>query len=115
MTIDAAGNKIVHEVAKDVQKQEGINYYPVYKSSAWVFCRYDDDLGAIISTVRPAYIPAFKELLASITFDQWIYDSSNKVYKVEFSRKYSLDAQFRVYDSKGEEGIANDVRTITIN
>ena len=80
-----------------------------------MFCRYDDDLGAIISTVRSAYIPAFKDLLASITFDQWIYDSANKVYKVEFSRKYSLEAQFRVYDSSGEEGIANDVRTISIN
>lgn len=115
VTIDAAGNKIIHEVAKDVQKKEGINYYPVYDSAEWVFCRYDDDLGAIISTVRSAYIPAFKDLLASITFDQWIYDSANKVYKVEFSRKYSLEAQFRVYDSNGEEGIANDVRTISIN
>lgn len=115
VTIDANGKKIVHEVAKDVQKQEGINYYPIYDSCKWVFCRYDDDLGAIISTVRPAYIPAFKELLATITFDQWIYDSANKVYKVEFSRKYTLDAQFRVYDSNGEEGIANDVRTIAIN
>lgn len=114
-TLDANGNKIVHEVPKDVVKQEGINYYAVYKSAAWVFCRYDDDLGAIISTVRAAYIPAFKDLLGSITFDQWIYDSSNKAYKVEFARKYSLDAQFRVYDTLGGEGIASDVRTILIN
>lgn len=114
-TIDAAGNKIIHEVPVDVQKQEGINYYPIYKSAEWVFCRYDDDLGAIISTVRPAYIPAFKDLLATITFDQWIYDSANRVYKVDFSRKYSLDAQFRVYDTNGEEGIASDVRSIAIN
>lgn len=114
-TIDASGATIVHEVDKDATQQEGINYYPVYKSSPWVFCRYNDDLGAIISTVRAQYMPAFKELLANITFDQWIYDSTNKIYKVDFARTYSLQSQFRVYDSAGQEGIASDVREISIN
>ncbi len=109
------GNTIIHEVAKDAVQQEGVNYYPVYKSSPWVFCRYNDDLGAIISTVRAQYMPAFVELLQSITFDQWIYDSANKIYKVDFSRKYTLQSQFRVYDTEGEEGIASDVRDISIN
>lgn len=109
------GNTIVHEIAKDAPQTEGINYYPVYKSAPWVFCRYNDDLGAIISTVRAQYMPAFKELLGSISFDEWIFDSSNKVYKVDFSRKYVLQSQFRVYDSAGEEGIASDVREISIN
>lgn len=113
-TIDAAGNTIVHEVAQK-NDNDGINYYPVYKSAPWVFCRYNDDLGAIISTVRSQYMPAFKELLATIAFEEWIYDSANKVYKVDFSRSYSLQSQFRVYDSAGEEGIASDVREISIN
>ena len=114
-TVDANGRTIVHEVAKDAEQQEGINYYPVYKSAPWVFCRYNDDLGAIISTVRAGYMPAFKELLATITFDQWIYDSTNKVYKIDFSRSYRLQTQFRVYDNTGEEGIASDVREVSIN
>lgn len=117
------GNTIVHEIAKDVPTKNedgtmtynGNTCYPVYKSSPWVFCRYNDDLGAIISTVRPAYMAAFKEMLGVITFPEWIYDSANKCYKIDFSRKYSLEAQFRVYDTDGEEGIANDKRTITIN
>lgn len=109
------GNTIVHEVAKDAEQQAGINYYPVYKSAPWVFCRYNDDLGAIISTVRAEYMPAFAELLRSVKFEEWIYDSTNKVYKVEFTRSYSLQSQFRVYDTDGEEGIAGDVRTISIN
>lgn len=115
LTLAADGSSIVHEVAKDAVQQEGINYYPVYKSAPWVFCRYNDDLGAIISTVRAKYMPAFVELLNTITFDQWIYDSANKVYKVDFSRKYSLQSQFRVYDTEGEEGIASDIREIAIN
>ena len=114
-TVDATGNTIVHEVDKDAPQTEGINYHPVYKSAPWVFCRYDDDLGAIISTVRAAYMPAFKELLTVIAFHEWIYDSTNKVYKIDFARSYSLQSQFRVYDSAGEEGIASDVREISIN
>lgn len=109
------GVTIVHEVAKDATKQDGINYYPVYKSAPWVFCRYNDDLGQIISTVRARYMPAFVELLGTITFPEWIYDSANKVYKVDFGRKYSLNTQFRVYDTDGEEGIAADVRVISVN
>lgn len=109
------GNTIVHEVSKDAPHNEGINYYPVYKSAPWVFCRYNDDLGAIISTVRAKYIPAFKDLLGTIKFEEWIYDSANKFYKVDFSRKYSLQSQFRVYDSEGEEGIASDIREISVN
>ncbi len=108
-------NTIVHEVAKDAAKDPSINYYPVYKSAPWVFCRYNDDLGAIISTVRAEYMPAFIDLLKNIKFEEWIYDSSEKVYKVEFSRKYTLQSQFRVYDTDGEEGIAADVREISIN
>ena len=109
------GNTIVHEVAKDAQQNPEINYYPVYKSAPWVFCRYNDDLGSIISTVRAEYMPAFIDLLKTIKFEEWIYDSANKVYKVDFSRKYTLQCQFRVYDTDGEEGIAADVREISIN
>lgn len=93
----------------------GVRVYPVYKAAEWVFCRYDDNTGSIISTVKPQYMPAFKELISQITFPEWIYDSSNKYYRVDFSRKYSLSSQFRVYDTKGEEGIATDVREISIN
>lgn len=114
-TIGQDGNAVVHEVPVDYVAQDGVTLYPVYKSSAWVFCRYDDDQGAIISTVRAQYIPAFRELLTMISFDSWIYDSSETAYKVEFSRKYTLNAQFRVYDTDGNEGIASDVRDISIN
>ncbi len=117
------GVTYVHEVAKDVPtpgdngalQYNGFPCYPVYKAADWVFCRYDDDKGAIISTVRAQYMPAFKELLTFIPFPDWIYDSTAKVYKVDFSRKYSLNAQFRVYDTDGEEGIATDVRVISVN
>ena len=109
------GHTIIHEIAKDAPQNPDINYYPVYNSAPWVFCRYNDDLGAIISTVRAEYIPAFKELLATISFEEWIYDSANKVYKVDFSRKYSLQSQFRVYDNTGEEGIASDIRVVSVN
>lgn len=121
--LTADGEKVYHEIAKDAPTvgedgkvtYNGFSCYPVYKSSDWVFCRYDDDLGAIISTVRHAYIPAFKELLAKISFEEWIFDSTTKEYGIEFQRTYKLDSQFRVYDTEGEEGIAYDVREITIN
>lgn len=117
------GNTIVHEIAKDAPSPDesgvlmynGARCYPIYESAPWVFCRYDDDQGTILSTVRPEYIPAFRELLGGIPFESWIYDSAERVYSVEFSRNYKLDAEFRVYDTDGEEGIASDRREISIN
>lgn len=112
-----------HEVGKDDVTvddngfilYEGHRCYPVYKAAPWVFCRYDDETGAILSTVRPAYMVAFKDLFQQISFPEWIYNSAEKVYRVDFSRKYSLTAQFRVYDSNGEEGIAYDNKEVEIN
>lgn len=91
----------------------GVRVFPTYKAAEWVFCRYDDNTGAIISTVKPEWMPAFKELLTYIPFQEWIYDSKGS-YNVNFTRSYSIDAQFRVYDSNGQEGIATDTRTIII-
>ncbi len=114
---------IYHEVAKDdvtIGEDGSVTYndqrcYPVYKSAAWVFCRYDDNTGSIVSSVRPAYMPAFKELIEQISFSEWIFDSTENVYRVDFLRKYSLTTSFRVYDSNGEEGIASDQHEISIN
>ena len=47
--------------------------------------------------------------------EDWIYDNANSCYKVEFTRNYSLNAQFRVYDTAGNEGRAYDIHTISIN
>ena len=93
----------------------GIPAYPVYKAAEWLFCRYDDNAGAIVTTIRSEYLPKFKALLEPITFEEWIYDAANGCYKVEFNRNYSLNAQFRVYDNVGNEGRAYDVLTISIN
>ncbi len=127
ITIDEAGKTVYNEVPVDYQAPEGIQIYPVYDSSEWVFCRYDDNSGAIVSTVRPEWLPKFRELLENIPFQAWIYDSSNAVYKVDFARNYSLRAQFRAYDKDASEinnpdaflyeGIVSDteVKEISIN
>lgn len=122
--VDGNDNTVIYEVAKDVVTVDetglrgtynGKNCFPVYDSAPWVFCRYDDDAGAIVKAVRASYIPAFKELLALISFPDWIYDSSENQYTVVFSREYSLDAQFRVYDTVGNVGKASDIRNIKLN
>lgn len=115
ITLDESGNKVYHEFGKEYEPIEGVNYYPIYKSCNWVFCRYDDDAGAVISTVRPEYYPAFKMLLEQITFDEWIYDTASKTYAVSFNRTYTLESEFHVYDKDGNEGIASDKRSIDIN
>lgn len=126
-TVDANGNTVIIEVGKDQVTFDvdangkelilcnGNKCYKVYDSAPWVFCRYDDDAGAIVRAVRAQYIPAFRSLLNTISFPEWIYDSAESVYSVTFSRQYKLDSQFKVYDSKGNVGIASDTRTIDIN
>lgn len=124
---DADGKAKFTEYPLDYVAPEGTVVYPVYKSCEWVFCRYDDNSGSIVSTVRSEWLPKFRTLIEKIPFREWIYDSSNRVYKVEFTRNYSLEAQFRSYDKDTDrlndptapeyEGVTSqtDLKTITIN
>ncbi len=130
-TVDGNGNTVIIELGMDpgVTQDEDGNYwkgeqrcYPVYDSCPWVFCRYDDDAGSIVRAVRANWMEGFKELLTVISFPEWIYDSTTSSYTVVFTRDYSLDVQFKVYDrapkdsaSPSRVGVAYDTRTITLN
>lgn len=110
------GVSIVNEISiEENETFTGAPTYPVYKSSEWLFCRYDDNMGAITTSIRKEWLPKFRALIEQIPFQDWIYDTANACYKVDFSRSYSLDAQFRVYDTEGNEGRAYDVLTVSIN
>lgn len=124
---DADGKATYTEYPADYTPTDGQVVYPVYESAAWVFCRYDDNTGGLVSSVRTEWLPKFRTLLENIPFRDWIYDSSNAVYKIEFTRAYSLNAQFRSYDKDTDrlndpdapeyEGITSntDLKTISIN
>lgn len=127
ITIDASGENEYHEVATEEEAPAGVTLFPTYKAAEWVFCRYDDNSGAIVSTVYPEWLPKFRELISVIPFKDWIYDSANSIYKVDFSRAYSLQANFRAYDKDTDklndpnapehEGITalTEQKTITLN
>lgn len=114
-TIDAAGNTIVHEIPVDQATDPSINYYDVYDSSPWVFCRYSDNTGSAITSVRAEWMPYLKELIETISFTDWIYDSANKNFKVDFSRKYRLHPTFKVYDDNGKVGYDTDKLEVELN
>ncbi len=124
-TIDAEGNAVANMVDKaDVTIDENgnpvynvdatIKLYPVYDSAPWVFCRYDDDKGAILSTVKAEYLPAFTDLMKLIKFEEWVYSATDG-YAVAFNRKYDLKAQFKVFDNAGNVGVAYDTHSVQIN
>ena len=98
ITLDANNKPVYNEVATDYVAPEGIVLYPVYKASEWLFCRYDDNIGGIAVSVRPEWLPKFRELISQIPFTSWIFDSSDSVYKLEFKRTFSVDAKFRAFD-----------------
>lgn len=124
---DENGNPTFTEYPLDYVAPEGVQVYPVYKSCEWVFCRYDDNTGGLKTSVRSEWLPKFRTLIEAIPFRDWIYDSSNGVYKIEFTRNYSLEAQFRSYDKDSDrlndptapeyEGVTSktDLKTIAIN
>lgn len=89
--------------------------YKVYESSPWVFCRYDDNRGEVIATVRGNYMPVFKDLIALIPFTDWIYNLADKVYSVTFDRKYSLGVVFKVVDTVGNVGYTTEVKEVSLN
>lgn len=103
-----------HEIATQEEAPAGVSVYPVYKSSSWLYCRYSDDTGGAVTSVRAAYIPFFKELLGSIPFSGWIYDSADKVYNLNYNRVYMLQPSFRVFDTNGKMGVSSDNKEITL-
>lgn len=114
-TVADNGVKTINEIAKEEDAPSGVKTYPVYKSSPWVLCRYSDDTGGAITYVRHEYMPLWKALIQLIPFEDWIYNSSDKVYSVDFTRKYNLVPQFKVYDTKGKVGTDTDSKSIDLN
>ena len=113
ITLDENGKTVYNEVGIDYVAQEGQAVYNVYAAAPWVFCRYDDNTGTIVSTVREEWLPKFRTLLEVIPFEAWLYDSSNTCYKVEFSRNYVLRAQFRAYDTDASGNVNEGVTSNT--
>lgn len=89
--------------------------FPVYKAPHWVFSRYSDDIGAAVTSVRAEYMPLWKELVKMIPFEKWIYNSADKNYAVDFSRKYAIVPQVRVYDTNGKYGTDTESKTVDLN
>ncbi len=109
------GVKVVHEVATQADAPEGVNVWPVYKSSPWVFSRYSDDTGGTLNSVRAEYMPYWKDLISEIPFTGWIYNSTDKNYAVSFSRKYTIVPKFRVFDTNGKMGTDTNTKTVELN
>lgn len=109
------GVSVYREVPLDYVNTEGRKLYNVYESSPWLFCRYDDNTGGIVVSVRTEYMPVFKDLISLIPFTDWIYNSADKVYNVSFSRKYSLGVVFKVVDTVGNVGYTTEVKEVTLN
>ena len=109
------GVTTIHEIATPDAAPSGVNVYEVYKSSPWLMCRYSDDTGGKITYVRHNYMPYWKELIQSIPFESWIYDTSDKNYAVNFTRNYYLEPDFRVYDKNGKVGVTTNNKEITLN
>jgi hypothetical protein len=109
------GVTTIHEIATPDAAPSGANVYEVYKSSPWLMCRYSDDTGGKITYVRHNYMPYWKELIQSIPFESWIYDTSDKNYAVNFTRNYYLEPDFRVYDKNGKVGVTTNNKEITLN
>ena len=89
--------------------------YDVYKSPHWLYCRYSDNTGGAITSLRDEYRPMWKDLVAMIPFESWIYNGPEKTYSVEFTRKYALNVVYKVIDTKGGTGKDSEVKTIDLN
>ncbi|MCQ2288828.1 MAG: hypothetical protein MJZ74_06985 [Muribaculaceae bacterium] len=109
------GVTVIKEIATPDLAPAGANVYEIYKSSPWLMCRYSDNTGGKITNVRREYMPYWKDLISSIPFTGWIYNTADKNYAVSFSRTYYMLPDFRVYDTDGKVGITSDNKEITLN
>lgn len=111
------GVKVEHEIATKDDAPQGIDpekIYPVYKAPHWIFCRYSDDTGSAVTSVRHEYMPLWKELVEMVPFKAWIYNSADGNYTMEFKRTYYITPQFRVIDTNGKIGKDTDTKQIQL-
>lgn len=116
-TVEGEGDDktlVYHEVAVEDATDENLKYEDVYASSAWLFCYYDDDKGAVVTRVRDEYLPTFKDLISNISFPEWIFTANNE-YNVSFERQYSLSYVFKVFDTVGNVGYTTEEKVVEIN
>ena len=111
-TVENEVATVEEAVAKGIDPAQ---VYPVYKAPHWVFCRYSDNTGGAITSVRAEYMPMWKELVAMIPFESWIYNSAEKQYAVEYSCKYTIMPKFKVYDTNGKIGTDTESKTVELN
>ena len=112
------GVTIIHEINTKEDAPSGIDQnkvFEVYKSSPWLMCRYSDNVGGKLTYVRRNYMPFWKDLISKIPFEDWIYNSSDKTYTVNFNRSYSIIPEFRVYDQNGKYGRTTDNKEVSLN
>jgi len=115
ITVDETGVKTEHEIATAEEAPAGANVFEVYKSCDWVYSRYSDDTGGRITSIRAEYMPYWKELIQQIPFKDWIYNSSDKNYSINFTRNYILYPTFRVFDETGKMGKDTETKQISLN
>lgn len=89
--------------------------FPVYKAPHWLYSRYSDNTGGAVTTMKEEYRPMWENLVKLIPFENWIYNSADQNYAVEFTRKYSIVSQFKVVDSEGGVGRDTDYKTVELN
>ena len=117
-TVVENGVMVEKQIATKEEAPEGVSQdkvFPVYKAPHWIYSRYSDNTGGAVTAVRAEYMPMWKELVEMVPFEAWIYNSSDKNYAVEFSRKYAIVSQFRVVDSKGGVGKDTEYKTVELN
>ncbi|MBQ9585265.1 MAG: hypothetical protein IJR20_04620 [Muribaculaceae bacterium] len=113
--VDENGVKTEHEIDTPDQAPAGVNVYEVYQSCKWVYSRYSDDTGGRITSIRKEYMPYWKDLISQIPFCDWIYNTSDKNYSVNFTRNYILYPTFRVFDETGKMGKDTETKQIALN
>ena len=80
-----------------------------------MFCRYSDDTGSILTSVRAKYMPLFIDLLNGIPFEDWIYNTADQNYSINFSRDYRLVPLFKAVDVNGKVGVTTNDKEISLN
>ncbi len=127
--VDDAG--VEHTVEKEsVTKDEatgniiyndnGVNRfcYAVYDASPWLYCRFNNDKGTVVTTVidDAKYKAAFSEMIDCISFPEWILGQASEGYYVAtFSRKHVLSTVFKVVDTEGNIGVYTTPYEVTLN
>lgn len=91
-----------------------LNVYTTDQFRTFLDSVYNPNSGKKDAVIKSQYVDVLKHKFDSIPFQDFIYDNSTQLYKLEYTKSYKLSAVYKVFEKSGAVGVS-DSKEVEIN